>query len=427
MRSRSAVVSSLHYVASALSILLCLVAKHGTTTGFQVKLPSLAPPSLLVPNDIDSRRYLLPVDSSALDSFTTTVVSNPSEWLGISSFFTMAKNILPTDLYMDALVSHPLITKMMTGATLALTGDFVAQTRVPVATTTTNDDDNRNVVAYDKRRAVSFAMFDSVYRATQHVLYPLVVQNCRGQFIVSLSSSMVLLSIGNNEAVTTTATTITPDIAAAIEQTLVSQLVIVPLFYYPVFYAVTSYVQGLNWNETVERAQETFLPLMKRNLLFWIPVQFVQFSWIPEDLQIPFLSVCGLCWTMILSVMAGSAKSYHAPTTAAATNDDDDDDATSVNTISDSTNGSTDNDTTTTDIYCVTGFEDGCHIDENELFPETTMEDVTHELEDIAEHMTSEFQHVLEDLTVGNSNKDHDCHEEQDSVVVRKDKVSTRK
>ena len=49
---------------------------------------------------------------------------------------------------------------------------------------------------------------------------------------------------------------------------------------------------------------------MKRNLLFWIPVQFVQFGYIQEDLQIPFLSMCGLAWTFILSVAAGSAKSY---------------------------------------------------------------------------------------------------------------------
>ena len=49
---------------------------------------------------------------------------------------------------------------------------------------------------------------------------------------------------------------------------------------------------------------------MKRNLLFWIPVQFVQFGYIQEDLQIPFLSMCGLAWTFILSVAAGSAKNY---------------------------------------------------------------------------------------------------------------------
>jgi hypothetical protein len=99
--------------------------------------------------------------------------------------------------------------------------------------------------------------------------------------------------------------------AAAMEQTLASQLIIVPFLYYPAFFGLTGVMQGLTFEEVIERAQETFVPLMKRNLLFWIPVQFIQFSVLPVDLQIPFLSVCGLAWTFILSVAAGSAKKFH--------------------------------------------------------------------------------------------------------------------
>mmetsp|Transcript_11980 Transcript_11980/g.28666 ORF Transcript_11980/g.28666 Transcript_11980/m.28666 type:complete len:87 (-) Transcript_11980:267-527(-) len=47
---------------------------------------------------------------------------------------------------------------------------------------------------------------------------------------------------------------------------------------------------------------------MKRNLLFWIPVQFVAFAYIPQDQQISVLIVCGLVWTVILSVSAGAIK-----------------------------------------------------------------------------------------------------------------------
>merc|ERR1712087_658818 len=49
---------------------------------------------------------------------------------------------------------------------------------------------------------------------------------------------------------------------------------------------------------------------MKRNLLFWIPVQYVQFGYVPTWVQIPFLSAAGLGWTFILSVLAGSARGY---------------------------------------------------------------------------------------------------------------------
>lgn len=46
---------------------------------------------------------------------------------------------------------------------------------------------------------------------------------------------------------------------------------------------------------------------MKRNLLFWIPTQFAVFGFVEENLQIPILIVCGLVWTIILSISAGNA------------------------------------------------------------------------------------------------------------------------
>jgi protein Mpv17 len=95
------------------------------------------------------------------------------------------------------------------------------------------------------------------------------------------------------------------------EQTLASQLGIVPLLYYPAFFSLTGAMQGLSVDQTLERARSNFLPLMQRNLAFWIPIQFIQFSYIDPDLQIPFLSACGLCWTIILSLAAGSASKYN--------------------------------------------------------------------------------------------------------------------
>ena len=79
------------------------------------------------------------------------------------------------------------------------------------------------------------------------------------------------------------------------------------VIYYPVFYATTGLVQGLTVEETLTRAKETFIPLMKRNLMFWIPTQFAVFGFVEENLQIPLLIVCGLIWTIILSLSAGNA------------------------------------------------------------------------------------------------------------------------
>ena len=191
--------------------------------------------------------------------------------------------------YKQTLATHPLMTKMMTGGTLAVCGDFIAQ--------------SQSSDPYDKRRARSFAAFDCVYRAVQHVSFPAIVQQCQGQYIGALVSAL-----GVGGVLNTALGDDTSYYLGAMEQTLASQLGIVPFFYYPVFYTVTALVQGLDQEQAVQRAKDTFIPLMKRNLLFWIPVQFVQFGFIDESLQIPFLSVAGLGWTFIISLFAGNAN-----------------------------------------------------------------------------------------------------------------------
>ena len=188
----------------------------------------------------------------------------------------------PLTQYKELLKTNPLPTKMMTGATLAVCGDAIAQQQA--ASSSSDQNQNENNFDYDQRRALSFAVFDMAYRALQHYAFPLIVATCHGQFL------------GND----------------ALEQTLVSQLGIVPFLYYPVFFTVSGTIQGLSASQMVARAQETFVPLMQRNLLFWIPIQFIQFGYIQEDLQIPFLSCAGLGWTFILSMYAGSAKSYNS-------------------------------------------------------------------------------------------------------------------
>lgn len=187
--------------------------------------------------------------------------------------------------YMHSLQEHPLYTKMATGGILATCGDAIAQ--------------KRGEEPYDVGRAASFMGFDMIYRAGQHVSFPWIVDHCQGQYFTGLLLHVVP---------STQMQSLPVDSFAAMEQTLASQLGIVPFFYYPVFFSLTGFLQGLTASQALERAQEKFLPLMKRNLLFWIPVQFVQFGFIPTDLQIPFLSAAGLCWTFILSAFAGNAS-----------------------------------------------------------------------------------------------------------------------
>ena len=198
--------------------------------------------------------------------------------------------------YKAQLSAHPLPTKMLTGATLAVCGDAIAQRRA---------NKNDASASYDLPRAASFAVFDMAYRALQHFSFPILVEQCRGQFLGAMSTLLLASFLPASDI---------QHAAASMEQTLGSQLLIVPLFYYPAFFTLTGIMQGLDGEGMIQRARDNFVPLMQRNLLFWIPVQFVQFGFVPTDLQIPFLSCAGLAWTFILSVAAGSAKQYNAPT-----------------------------------------------------------------------------------------------------------------
>ena len=208
----------------------------------------------------------------------------------IASNIDVHSNLSLLDIYKQTLAEHPLPTKMITGGTLAVCGDAIAQSR--------SDDE------YDKRRASSFAAFDCVYRAVQHISFPAIVQQCQGQYI----GALIAATPGMASIVQHLGWENPSYYFGAMEQTLVSQLGIVPFFYYPVFYTVTAFVQGLDKDAAVQRAKDTFIPLMKRNLLFWIPIQFIQFGYIDENLQIPFLSAAGLIWTFIISLFAGNAK-----------------------------------------------------------------------------------------------------------------------
>jgi len=226
-----------------------------------------------------------------------------------SSSFPASPAALPAvpDLlagYRQLLLDRPLPTKMATGALVALAADALAQTRVP-------DE------PYDRRRAASFMAFDACYRALQHWVYPPMVAQLHGQYVGAALGAVPPLAAAAASAAEAAGLGTPSALDAVLEQTMASQLVIVPLIYYPVFYSITGALQELTIEETAQRARDTFVPLMRRNLLFWIPVQFVQFGFVEESLQIPFVTACGLVWNVILSVLAGAAQPA-SPSSAAS-------------------------------------------------------------------------------------------------------------
>jgi hypothetical protein len=187
--------------------------------------------------------------------------------------------------YTTALAVHPLETKMITAGTLGLAGDALAQKQTPQP--------------YDVKRALGFAVFGATYSGGfQHVLFPLLVDVCQGNGLCKTLSGPLAscaLPLTGQAA-----------LFAAAERTLFNQLVCIPFLYYPLFFAISGFVQGLSPEAALQRAQDTWAKLVSRNLLFWLPVQFVQFAFVPLQWQVPYVCAAGLGWNIILSGMAGN-------------------------------------------------------------------------------------------------------------------------
>lgn len=215
------------------------------------------------------------------------------------------------DAYMSLLVKHPLSTKAVTAALLAALGDALAQfkeqqvkleqSHVAIdkaihriqGNATVGVKERADQFTFDLRRSYSFALFGATYTgAFQNFLFPWLEDHFQGDLLAA-----VLMSRGFE---------VDHQLLAAVERTCANQLACIPLLYYPTYFAITSALNGLNATRAVTRARKLFLPLMRRNLAFWIPVQFTQFATVPTALQVPFVCVAGLVWNAILSASSGS-------------------------------------------------------------------------------------------------------------------------
>jgi len=229
-------------------------------------------PSLLPSAQIGQRKAIEKACPGSLDHTST------------SSSLRAAPLDIIVSQYKDSLMDYPLETKLITGGVLAFLGDLLAQSQE---------------ASYDKKRAAALVSFDMVYRAVQCALFPSIVTHCDGHHLACLTS---LLSVPDSF--------VTLKTLATMEQTFANQFIVIPLIYYPVFFTLTGCLQGLSMEATVKRVENTLVPLLTRNWLFWIPVQYFQFGYVEEPLQIPFLCVVGLAWTFILSAAAGSIETY---------------------------------------------------------------------------------------------------------------------
>eukprot|EP00566_Odontella_aurita_P021917 CAMPEP_0113566850 /NCGR_PEP_ID=MMETSP0015_2-20120614/22951_1 /TAXON_ID=2838 /ORGANISM="Odontella" /LENGTH=230 /DNA_ID=CAMNT_0000469183 /DNA_START=288 /DNA_END=980 /DNA_ORIENTATION=- /assembly_acc=CAM_ASM_000160 len=173
-----------------------------------------------------------------------------------------------------------------TGGTLALAGDVIAQTLLSEKNEFPPED-------WDRARTAAFVTFGGLYTGgVQHFIFG-------------------FLNAAFDDP---------------IKRLLLAQFFFIPFCYYPTFLAMVPALRaGLEADgdffseEAVVRREELFgetaskIPAtLVRNWFFWLPVQFVQFSFIPVDLQVTYCAAFGVIWNAILSWSTSSAAAVTA-------------------------------------------------------------------------------------------------------------------
>lgn len=122
------------------------------------------------------------------------------------------------DQYRTALNEHPLKVKIITGCILAVVGDALAQQQSS-SSNRRQHGEGEGEGGYDTMRAAAFVAFDGCWRAVQQFTYPPLIKACHGQYLMwVLGTTFPFLHVQDQD----------PFLYAAMEQTLISQLVMIP-------------------------------------------------------------------------------------------------------------------------------------------------------------------------------------------------------
>ena len=147
----------------------------------------------------------IPLANNLLASSSLHTAANNGD--SIQAMTDMASSLFQD--YKNALDANPLRVKIITGCLLAIVGDAIAQSVQP-------ED-------YNTKRAAAFVAFDGVWRTVQQVTYGPIILYCNGKFSSNFLGSLPIASV--QEQLLKEENVV---VLGAIEQTLVSQLLLIP-------------------------------------------------------------------------------------------------------------------------------------------------------------------------------------------------------
>ncbi len=182
----------------------------------------------------------------------------------------------------DQLTDPLLLQHMATGGALAFAGDVIAQSLL-------SEEEEKSIPPkdWDVIRTNAFVVFGALYTGgAQHFIFNYLNN--------SFDEPLARLAM--------------------------AQFFFIPFCYYPTFLFMTPLLRagwehGFGSEEAKSRQSQLFSevagkipPTLLRNWCFWLPVQFVQFNFIPAELNVTFTAAFGVIWNAILSWSTAAGK-----------------------------------------------------------------------------------------------------------------------
>eukprot|EP00889_Picochlorum_renovo_P005844 jgi/Picre1/32874/NNA_008203.t1 len=75
--------------------------------------------------------------------------------------------------------------------------------------------------------------------------------------------------------------------------------------YFPTFYAIKAKVSGQPLSYAVQKYKSEIWESVKTLWSVWVPLQLINFAFVPRHMRVPYVAGVSFGWTMILSVMQG--------------------------------------------------------------------------------------------------------------------------
>jgi len=171
--------------------------------------------------------------------------------------------------YTRLLEERPVITNFLSSAFFGLTSDLICQFIV----------EKKTASEFDFKRCFGMTSFCAVYASTISLrvfaMYPKILPKA-------------ILKKPLFEGITSA---------------VLDNLVHSPLLYLPVFYVWTGMVSGATFMESLHTYKDQFLPCMSALLLVWMPIQTVNFGFVPRSYRVVFVCAGNLVWNSCLDYL----------------------------------------------------------------------------------------------------------------------------